>query len=158
MSAVCSRLLSVLEAVLPRGGSRALHEPEFAGNEWAYTKECIDSGWVSSAGKFVDEFESRLAQFTGARHAVAVVNGTAALQVAVRLAGVQSGEEVIVPALTFVATANAVVHCGAIPISSTAKRPALASMPMRCGRTWRISPSAPAAAGVTESPARDSRR
>jgi perosamine synthetase len=148
MSAVCSRLLSVLEAVLPRGGFLALHEPEFAGNEWAYTKECIDSGWVSSVGKFVDEFELRLAQFTGARHAVAVVNGTAALQVAVRLAGVQSGEEVIVPALTFVATANAVVHCGAIPhfvdseesslgIDADALRSHLAHIAERTGGGWR---------------------
>ncbi|MGB9331936.1 MAG: LegC family aminotransferase [Steroidobacteraceae bacterium] len=148
MSAVCSRLLSVLEAVLPRGGSRALHEPEFAGNEWVYTKECIDSGWVSSVGKFVDEFESRLVQFTGSRHAVAVVNGTAALQVAVRLAGVQSAEEVIVPALTFVATANAVVHCGAIPhfvdseesslgIDAEALRSHLAHIAERTAGCWR---------------------
>ena len=56
---------------------RRCTSPEFAGNEWAYTKECIDSGWVSSAGKFVEEFEARLAEYTGARSAVAVVNGTA---------------------------------------------------------------------------------
>jgi perosamine synthetase len=115
MSPFSDRLLSVLGAVLPGDGPKALHEPEFAGNEWAYVKECIDSGWVSSVGKFVDEFESRLAQFTGARYAVAVVNGTAALEIAVRLAGASGGDEVIVPALTFVATANAVAHCGAIP-------------------------------------------
>jgi perosamine synthetase len=115
MSAVCDRLLAVLGQVLPGDGAKALHEPEFAGKEWSYAKECLDSGWVSSAGKFVDEFEARLAQYTGARHAVAVVNGTAALEIALRLAGVHSGEEVILPALTFVATANAVAHCGAIP-------------------------------------------
>jgi perosamine synthetase len=115
MTADCSRLLSALQAVLPAEGIKALHEPEFAGNEWAYTKDCLDSGWVSSVGKFVDEFERRLAQYTGARYAVATVNGTAALQVALKLAAVSSGEEVIVPALTFVATANAVAHCGAIP-------------------------------------------
>ena len=92
-----------------------LHEPEFAGNEWAYVKECLDTGWVSSAGRFVNEFEVRLAAFTGARHAVAVVNGTAGLHAALLAAGVMPGDEVIVPALTFVATANAVVHCGAIP-------------------------------------------
>jgi perosamine synthetase len=115
MNTVSSKLLSVLETVLPQDGPKALHEPEFAGNEWANTKECLDSGWVSSAGKFVDEFEKRLAEYTGARHAVAVVNGTAALEIAVRLAGVGAGEEVVVPALTFVATANAVAHCGAIP-------------------------------------------
>jgi perosamine synthetase len=114
-AAVSERLLALLRAVLPGEGVTGLHEPEFAGNEWAYVKECIDTGWVSSAGKFVDEFERRLAELTGARHAVAVVNGTAALQIALKLAGVGPGDEVIVPALTFVATANAVAHCGALP-------------------------------------------
>ncbi|MFA7239054.1 MAG: LegC family aminotransferase [Sulfuricellaceae bacterium] len=92
-----------------------LHEPEFSGNEWAYVKECLNTGWVSSVGKYVDEFELRLAEYTGARHAVVVVNGTAALHVALKLAGVQPNDEVIVPALSFVATANAVAHCSAIP-------------------------------------------
>lgn len=96
-------------------GPVALHEPRFAGNEWLYLKECLDSTFVSSVGKFVDRFEADLAAFTGARHAVAVVNGTAALQVALGLAGVVSGDEVIVPALSFVATANAVTYCGATP-------------------------------------------
>ena len=71
--------------------------------------------WVSSVGKYVDEFELRLAEFTGAKYAIAVSNGTAALQVALRVAGVGAGDEVLVPALTFVATANAVSHCAAIP-------------------------------------------
>jgi len=115
MSDLSGQLLAVLQAVLPGKGVKALHEPEFAGNEWAYVKECIDTGWVSSAGKYVDEFEVRLAQFTGAKHVVAVVNGTAALQIALQLAGVQTGEEVLVPGLTFVATANAVVHCRGVP-------------------------------------------
>lgn len=92
-----------------------LHEPYFGGNEWRYLKECLDSTFVSSVGEFVDRFESELARFTGARHAVAVVNGTAALHVALRLAGVVGGDEVLVPALTFVATTNAVTYCGAIP-------------------------------------------
>jgi aminotransferase in exopolysaccharide biosynthesis len=96
-------------------GSLALHEPSFGGNEWKYVKECLDSTFVSSVGKFVDRFENDLASYTGATFAVAVVNGTAALQVALRVAGVLAGEEVLVPALTFVATANAVVHCGAVP-------------------------------------------
>lgn len=108
--------LSGLRQVLGEKGSTfPLHEPEFNGNEWAYVKECIDTGWVSSVGKYVDEFERRLAEFTGARHAVAVVNGTAALHVALRIAGVKAGDEVLVPALSFVATANAVSHCGAVP-------------------------------------------
>ena len=93
----------------------ALHEPCFGGNEWQYVKECLDSTFVSSVGKFVDRFESELATYTGARHAVAVVNGTAALHVALQLAGVRLGDEVLTPALTFVATANAVSYCGAIP-------------------------------------------
>ena len=96
-------------------GSVALHEPRFAGNEWAYLKDCLDSTFVSSVGRYVDRFEADLAAYTGARHAVAVVNGTAALHVALQLAGVQAGDEVLVPALTFVATANAVAYCGAIP-------------------------------------------
>ena len=92
-----------------------LHEPTFAGNEWLYLKECLDSTFISSAGKFVDRFEVELAAYTGAKHAVAVVNGTAALHIALKLAGVGSNNEVLVPALTFVATANAITYCSAIP-------------------------------------------
>jgi len=96
-------------------GPVALHEPSFIGNEWQYLKECLDSTFVSSVGKFVDRFEADLVAYTGAKHAVAVVNGTAALHIALKLAGVQANDEVLVPALTFVATANAVAYCGAIP-------------------------------------------
>ena len=96
-------------------GPVVLHEPRFAGNEWAYLKECLDSTFVSSVGKFVDRFEADLAAYTGARHAVAVVNGTAALHVALRVAGVEPGDEVLVPALTFIGTANAVAYCSAVP-------------------------------------------
>src|SRR5450830_843107 len=108
--------MSVLTRVLGRPQQAlALHKPEFKGNEWAYVKECIDTGWVSSVGKYVDEFERRLAAMTGARHAIAVVNGTAALHVALQVVGVRSGDEVLVPALSFVGTANAVAHAGGIP-------------------------------------------
>lgn len=103
------------QALGEAGDGLSLHEPEFVGNEWTYLKECLDTGWVSSVGKYVDEFESRLAEYTGARYAVAVVNGTAAQHMALQLAGVNPGDEVLVPSLSFVATANAVVHCGAIP-------------------------------------------
>ncbi len=92
-----------------------LHEPTFEGNEWKYLKECLDSTYVSSVGKFVDQFEEKLAEYTGAKHAISVVNGTSALHIALKLAGVQPGDEVLVPALTFVATANAVSYCGATP-------------------------------------------
>lgn len=78
-------------------------------------KECIDTAWVSSAGAYVDRFERELAATTGAKRAVAVVNGTAALHIALKLAGVEAGDEVLIPSLTFVATANAVSYCGAIP-------------------------------------------
>ncbi|SVE50254.1 uncharacterized protein METZ01_LOCUS503108, partial [marine metagenome] len=91
-----------------------LHEPIFHGNEWEYVKECLDTAFVSSVGAFVDRFERDLAEYTGAKYAVVVVNGTAALHIALLLAGVQPGDEVLVPALNFVATANAVSHCGAL--------------------------------------------
>ncbi len=93
----------------------ALHEPLFQGNEWAYVKECLDSGWVSSVGKYVDRFEAKLAEYTGSPHAIAVVNGTAALHLSLLLAGVETGDEVLAPAMSFVATGNAVAYCGAIP-------------------------------------------
>ena len=96
-------------------GPVGLHEPSFNGNEWLYVKECLDSTFVSSVGKFVDRFEGDLARYTGAKHAVAVVNGTAALHIALKLAGVQQGDEVLIPTLTFVATANAVTYCDAEP-------------------------------------------
>ena len=93
----------------------ALHEPAFSGREWDYVKDCLDSTFVSSVGNYVDRFEDELASFTGARHAVAVVNGTAALHIALKLAGVLPGDEVLVPALTFIATINAVSYCDAVP-------------------------------------------
>lgn len=94
---------------------QGLHEPFFGGNESTYLQECLASTFVSSVGPFVDRFESDLANFTGAKYAVAVVNGTAALHVALRLSGVKPDDEVLLPALTFVATANAISYCGAIP-------------------------------------------
>lgn len=92
-----------------------LHEPWLSGQEWTYVKDCLDSGWISSVGSYVDRFEQEVAKACGAAHGVAVVNGTAALHTALILCGVEPGDEVIVPALTFVATANAVCHTGAIP-------------------------------------------
>lgn len=90
--------------------------PYLGGHEWQYVKECLDSNWVSSVGPFVDRFEKEVAACVGAAHGVATVSGTAALHVALLLAGVEPGDEVLVPALTFVATANAVHYCGAVPV------------------------------------------
>ncbi|WP_342550747.1 LegC family aminotransferase [Lysinibacillus sp. FSL M8-0216] len=92
-----------------------LHEPTFTGNELEYVTDCIQTGWVSSVGAYVTRFEEDLAQFAGVRRAVAVMNGTAALHIALKVAGVQANEEVFMPALTFVATANAVSYIGAVP-------------------------------------------
>lgn len=93
-----------------------LSVPNLQGNEWTYVKECLDTSWVSSAGPFVERFEAELCRYTGARHAVACVNGTSALQVALQVAGVCAGDEVIVPTLTFIATVNAVHYLGAVPV------------------------------------------
>jgi perosamine synthetase len=90
--------------------------PHLGGNEWKYLKECLDTNWVSSVGPFVDRFEREVAAYVGVPHAVATVNGTAALHVALLAAGVEPGDEVLVPSFTFIATANAVVHCGAQPV------------------------------------------
>lgn len=93
-----------------------LHAPTFAGNEKAYVMETIDSTFVSSVGKFVDQFERKIEAFTGSKRAVATVNGTAALHAALYMAGVERGDLVITQALTFVATCNALYHMGAEPI------------------------------------------
>lgn len=112
--ALASRIVDGIRAVVGPG-TVALHEPRFAGNEWAYVKECLDSTFVSSVGRFVDRFEAELAEYTGSRRAVAVVNGTAALHIALQLAGVRQGDEVLTPTLSFIATANAISYCGATP-------------------------------------------
>lgn len=91
-----------------------LHVPEFHGRERELLLDCIDTGWVSSVGPYVDTFERDVARLAGCRHGVVVANGTAALQIALIVAGVQAGDEVLVPALTFVATANAASHLGAV--------------------------------------------
>ena len=93
-----------------------LSVPNITGNAWGYVKECLDTGWVSSAGAFVDRFEEGFRAATGASHAVACVNGTAALQVALRVAGVAPGDEVLVPTVTFIATVNAARYLGAVPV------------------------------------------
>lgn len=98
------------------GETVMLHHPTFAGNEKKYLEECIDSTFVSSVGPFVNHFEEEIARYTGAARAVVTVNGTAALHMALMLAGVERGDEVISQALTFIATCNAISYIGAHPV------------------------------------------
>ncbi len=93
-----------------------LSVPHLGGNEWAYVKECLDTNWVSSAGPFVTRLERVIAERAGRAHGVAVVNGTAALHTALLVAGVEANDEVLMPALTFIAPANAVRYVGAWPV------------------------------------------
>lgn len=93
-----------------------LHEPNFSGNERKYVLDTIDSTFVSSVGPYVDKFELRLAELSNTKKAIAVVNGTSALQVALRLSGVGAGDEVLTQALTFIATINAIIYNGASPV------------------------------------------
>ncbi len=93
-----------------------LHEPKFIGNEKKYLNDCIDSTFVSSVGKYVDRFEKEFASYVGAKYAVATVNGTAALHIALKLIDVKENDEVITQPLTFIATCNAISYCGAKPI------------------------------------------
>ena len=93
-----------------------LHRPVFEGNERQYLVDCVDSNFVSSVGVKVSEFEKLVAEFTGSKHAIATVNGTAALHIAIKLAGVKPGDEVITQALTFIATCNAISYAGAEPL------------------------------------------
>lgn len=93
-----------------------LHEPVFLGNEKKYLNECIDSTFVSSVGQFVDQFEEMIAEYTGAKYAIATVNGTAALHIALQLVGVDANSEVITQPLSFIATCNAISYCGAKPV------------------------------------------
>ena len=93
-----------------------LHAPLFIGNEMKYLEECINTTLVSSVGKFVNLFEDRIAEFTGAKKAIVCINGTNALYLALKLAGLNQGDEAITQPLTFIATANAISYCGAIPV------------------------------------------
>ena len=112
----CAAAVRAIRSALPKGnGPFPLHEPEFAGTEWEFVKECLDSGWVSYLGPHVERFEGELAKLSGRRHAIVTVSGTAALHVSLTAMGIGSGDEVLAPALTFVATANAITLSGATP-------------------------------------------
>jgi perosamine synthetase len=93
-----------------------LSAPEIGGNEWRYVKECLDTGWVSSVGSYVNRFEEAVALASGRAHAVACVNGTSALHAALLVAGVEPDDEVLVSTLTFIAPANAIRYAGAWPV------------------------------------------
>jgi len=93
-----------------------LSVPKISGNEWEYVKDCLDTGWVSSAGAYVKRFENDICSLTGADHAVACVNGTAALHTALLVLGTKPDDEVIVPTVTFIASVNAVSYAGAVPV------------------------------------------
>jgi len=94
----------------------SLHEPLFKGNERKYIKNCLDKGWVSTAGEYVNTFEKKVAKYTGAKYAIACINGTAALQISLKLIGVKKDDEVIVPSMTFIAAVNAINYNNAKPI------------------------------------------
>ncbi len=106
-----------------------LHEPVFFGNEKKYVNECIDSTFVSSVGKFVDRFEEMVAEYAEAKYAIATVNGTAALHIALKLVGVDETSEVITQPLTFIATCNAISYCGATPVFVDVDRDTLGLSP-----------------------------
>lgn len=111
-----------------------LHEPRFSGNEKKYLNDCVDSTFVSSVGQYVDRVEKEIANYTGAKYAIATANGTAALHVSLILAGVSHNDEVITQPLTFVATCNAINYCGAQPIFIDVDRDSLGMSPdaLRC--------------------------
>lgn len=114
MNLISQKLIEAVRGVF-KSNERGLHVPIFEGNEKKYLMECIDTTLVSSVGPFVQKFEKLLESFTGAKHAICVVNGTSALHLSLVISGVESNQEVLIPALTFVATANAVSYCGAVP-------------------------------------------
>lgn len=93
-----------------------LHTPEIGREEWERVRECLERGWISSAGEVTNEFERGVAKYLGVKHAIAVSSGTSALHVALLVAGVERGDEVIVPSMTFVASVNAITYCGATPV------------------------------------------
>jgi len=109
-------IIDFIRSLYPGKETIPLHEPYFGGNEKKYVLDCIETNYVSSVGKYVDRFEEMIRDYTGAKYAIATVNGTAALHIALKLAGVQPGDLVITQPLTFIATCNAITYCGAEPV------------------------------------------
>lgn len=133
LSQLCTSFVGLARSIYS-DESIPLHRPVFEGNERRYLVECIDSNFVSSVGAKVTEFEHQIASFTGSRFAIATVNGTAALHVALQLAGVKRGDEVLSQALTFVATCNALSYAGAQPVFVDVDRGTLGMSPEALGR------------------------
>ncbi len=125
MSTMFDEIIDFIRDLYPGEDPVPLHTPRFFGNEKKYLSECIDSTYVSSVGRYVSLFEAAVREFTGAAYAVAVSTGTAALHVALMLAGVKRDDEVITQPLTFVATANAIRYCGAEPVFVDVERDSL---------------------------------
>ncbi|HCX90135.1 MAG: aminotransferase DegT [Deltaproteobacteria bacterium CG_4_8_14_3_um_filter_43_13] len=125
MSDIFARIIKFIKALYPAENPVPLHAPRFTGNEKKYLIDCIDTTYVSYVGEYVGRFEDAMRQFTGAKYAVAVSSGTAALHVALLLAEVAPGDEVITQPLTFVATANAISYCSAQPIFVDVERSTL---------------------------------
>jgi perosamine synthetase len=111
-----NHVIDFIRRIYKTQNSIPLHEPRFIGNEKAYLNDCLESTFVSSSGKYVDQFEQMVAEYTGAKYAIATVNGTSALHVALELVGVKRGDEVITQPLSFIATCNAISYCGADPV------------------------------------------
>ncbi len=120
-----SEIIDFIKSLYPGENPVPLHAPRFIGNEKKYVLDCIDSTFVSSVGRYVDRFEEMICEITGAKHVIAIVNGTCALHVALKLAGVQPGDEVVTQPVSFVATANSIAHCGANPIFLDVERETL---------------------------------
>ena len=99
-----------------------IYKPDLSGHERQYLNECIDTGWISSSGQFIDKFEAEFASFTGTKHAITVANGTVALHLILTGLGVGPGDEVLVPAFTYIASVNAIKMCGATPVLTEVNR------------------------------------
>jgi len=109
-------IISFIRQLFPNQNNITLHQPYFGGKEKEFLNECIDSTFVSSVGPFVDRFEKEIVKYSGTQYAVAVVNGTAGLQIALQLVGVQQGDEVLTQALSFIATSNSIHFAGGTPV------------------------------------------
>jgi len=125
MSIIFERIVSFIKSLYPGENPVPLHAPRFSGNEKKYLLDCIDTTYVSYVGEYVSRFEDEMRRFTGAKYAVAVSSGTAALHAALLLVEVAPGDEVITQPLTFVATANAISYCGAKPVFMDVQRSTL---------------------------------